>query len=447
MRTVLFWLVVGGLCALMLRPDLLGRLSARGPGWVRRLDDSALRWYVAGFPVMTFRMVYTWRSLCMESGLTVTKRASHAVLGGDLVVGGRELRPGIPRLGVPQPTPLGLRVRIRMRPGQTPADFLAAADAMAHAWHAFGVRVSSPRRGWVVVTATATDPLLGEGSGVGGRPARLLSAVVGRTEEGGPWRIDFRVVPHWLVIGATRSGKSVLLAAAVFGLAPQPVALVGIDCKGGMELSLFGPRLSALACTAKEAAALLGALVSEMEARMAVCQAAGARSVWELPEGTRPVPVVLLVDEIAELYLTDGSRESRQQGAECSTALLRLAQLGAALGVHLIIAGQRFGSELGHGVTALRAQLGGRICHRVNDPETAAMVLGDLAPDAVAVAQSITETEQGVAVITEGGSWLRARSTFTSTDQSRQTARTFAKITPALPGLVHAIESARGEAA
>jgi S-DNA-T family DNA segregation ATPase FtsK/SpoIIIE len=120
-----------------------------------------------------------------------------------------------------------------------------------------------------------------------------------------------------------------------------------------------------------------------------------------------------------------------------------LAQLGAALGMHLIVAGQRVGSELGQGVTALRAQLGGRICHRVNDPETAAMVLGDLAPDAVAVAQTIGEAEQGVAVITDGGSWVRARSTYTSADQSRLTARQFAKITPDMPGLVHAIADAR----
>lgn len=71
------------------------------------------------------------------------------------------------------------------------------------------------------------------------------------------------------------------------------------------------------------------------------------------------------------------------------------------------------------------------------------MVLGDLAPDAVAVAQSISETEQGVAVITDGGSWVRARSTYTSGDQSRLTARQFAKVTPALPGLVDAIAQAR----
>lgn len=435
---LVFWMVVGGLCVvLVMWPD------ASRPDWLRRLDESPLRWYLVGFPVMCVRMFYTWRRLCTETGLAVTKRSKHVVLGGDMLVSGAELRPAVPRLGVPRATRAGLTVRIQMQPGQTPAAYLAVADALAHAWQAHSVRVVSPRRGWVVATVTARDPLTdGTGSAVE-VSARLLSASVGRTEEGGPWLIDFRSVPHWLVVGATRSGKSVFLAALVFALAPQPVALVGIDCKGGMELSLFGPRLSALACNAKEAAALLGGLVAEMEARMVLCQLAGARSVWDLPEVVRPVPVVVLVDELAELYLSDGSKESRQQAAECSTALLRLGQMGAALGVHLVVAGQRMGSELGPGVTALRAQLGGRICHRVNDEQTAVMVLGDLSPDAVAVAQGISEDEQGVAVITVGGSWLRARSTFTSAEQSRQTAVTFAKSTPALPGLVHAITGVR----
>jgi S-DNA-T family DNA segregation ATPase FtsK/SpoIIIE len=435
---LVFWLVVGALCVvLVLLPD------ASRPAWLRRLDDSPLRWYLVGFPVMAVRMFYTWRRLCVETGLAVTKRSKHVVLGGDLLVSGAELRPAVPRLGVPRATPGGLRVRIQMQPGQTPAAYLAVADALAHAWKAHAVRVVSPRRGWVVATVTAHDPLTDCGSGSVAVSARLLSATVGRTEDGGAWVLDFRVVPHWLIVGATRSGKSVFLAALVFALAPQPVALVGIDCKGGMELSLFGPRLSALACNAREAAALLAAVVAEMEYRMAACQSAGARSVWELPATARPVPLVVLVDELAELYLSDGSREGKQQSAACATSLLRLGQLGAALGVHLVVAGQRVGSELGPGVTALRAQLGGRVCHRVNDEQTAVMVLGDLSPDAVTVAQGIAEDEQGVAVTTVGGSWLRARSTFTTAEQSRQTARLFAKSTPAMPGLVHAITSAR----
>lgn len=146
-----------------------------------------------------------------------------------------------------------------------------------------------------------------------------------------------------------------------------------------------------------------------------------------------------------QLYLTNGSKEQRAEAEQCSTYLLRLAQLGAALGVHLVVAGQRIGSDLGPGVTALRAQLGGRICHRVNDPGTAEMALGDLNKDAVVVAQSIGETEQGVAVTTgDLGGWMRGRSRLTTTADVQATAAEFADLTPYLPYLANAADGGDG---
>ncbi|MFE1857102.1 FtsK/SpoIIIE domain-containing protein [Streptomyces anandii] len=420
---VLAWMLVVG--------DLVRR---HRPAW---------HWYLVGYPVTACRVVFTWRKVAMLNDLAVTRRPPRGLLG-DLVVKGDPVRPIAPRASFPRATRLGLTVTVRLHAGQTPATYLKAADALVHAWRVYAVRVTSPERGMVLLAAMATDPL--QLPGLATAPAELLSALIGALETGGAWVMNLRLVPHWLIAGATRSGKSTLLARLITQLAPQHVALVGIDCKGGMELGLFAGRLSALATCRREAVAVLSALVVDMQERMNACRTAGVRSVWELPDKLRPVPVVVLVDEIAELYLSDGTRESKAEAEQCSTLLLRIAQLGAALGLHLVVAGQRVGSDLGSGVTALRAQLGGRICHRVNDPGTAEMTLGDLNKDAVAVAQAITPEERGVAVCTGlDGGWSRARSHLTPTDEAVATARRYSAMTPELPAVVRAVAALEGE--
>ncbi|MEU0818499.1 FtsK/SpoIIIE domain-containing protein [Streptomyces mirabilis] len=412
-------------------------------GDLLRRHRPAWHWYLAGYPATACRVVFTWRKVAMLNDLSVSRRPPRGLLG-DLVVKGDPLRPVTPRLSFPRANRLGLTATVRLHAGQTPATYMKAADALVHAWKVHAVRVTSPERGLVLLTATASDPLARPG--LASAPAALLSALIGVLESGGAWVMDLRLVPHWLIAGATRSGKSTLLARLITQLAPQPVALVGIDCKGGMELGLFSDRLSALTTCRREAVAVLAALVDDMQDRMRACRTAGVRSIWELPDKLRPIPVVVIVDEIAELYLSDGRRESKAEAEQCSTLLLRLAQLGAALGMHLVVAGQRVGSDLGPGVTALRAQLGGRICHRVNDPGTAEMTLGDLNKDAVVVAQSITPDEKGVAVCTgpEGG-WSRARSHLTSTEEASATARKHAVLTPELPAIDRALAALEGD--
>jgi S-DNA-T family DNA segregation ATPase FtsK/SpoIIIE len=400
-------------------------------------------WYLIGYPVTVCRVLATWRKVTVLNDLAVSRRPPRGLLG-DLVVKGDPLRPIAPRISIPRATRMGLTVTVRLHAGQTPMTYMKAAEALVHAWRVHAVRVTSPERGLVLLTATSADPL--QRPGLATAPAELLSALIGVMESGGAWVMNLRLVPHWLIAGATRSGKSTLLARLITQLATQPVALVGIDCKGGMELGLFARRLSALATCRREAVAVLSALVVDMQERMSVCRSAGVRSIWELPDKLRPVPVVVLVDEIAELYLSDGTRESKAEAEQCSTLLLRLGQLGAALGLHLVVAGQRVGSDLGPGVTALRAQLGGRICHRVNDPGTAEMTLGDLNKDAVAVAQTITAEERGVAVCTgPDGGWSRARSHLTPTEEAVSTARKYSGMTPELPALGRALAALEGD--
>lgn len=402
------------------------RLLARGVdvnGW-------PLRWWLTGYPRVVLRLYWTWRRLCLQTNLSVSNRSNQRLIGGDTVVQGQALRPKPPRLGWPTPTHTGLVFRVALHPGQTPAPYLAAARAMEHTWRVHGVRVTSPRRGQVLVRVIAMDPLTGDRPAGRGSAAALLSADVGLVEDGESWRIDLRRVPHWLVTGATQSGKSSLLAALIKSLSLQRVALVGIDCKGGMELGPFGARLEALAIDRGEAIVVLQRMLYEIKDRMRLCRREGVRSIWKLPDAVRPVPVVVIVDELAELYLSDGSREGREETEQCGTLLLRLAQLGAALGVHLVVAGQRVGSDLGPRVTALRAQLGGRIAHRAHDEASAEMTLGDLNADAVVVAQTISEEEQGVAVVATSGRWVRARSHQVTSEEVEEIARTRGPVDP-----------------
>jgi len=143
--------------------------------------------------------------------------------------------------------------------------------------------------------------------------------------------------------------------------------------------------------TRDEAAELLPVLIKEMEDRYDLIKVRQGiapdlpdeeitSDIWGLPESERPVPIVLFVDEVAELFLT-ATRKDEERRDEMVTQLIRLAQLGRAAGIYLEVCGQRFGAELGKGATMLRAQLTGRVRHRVNDEASAKTALGDIGGD------------------------------------------------------------------
>ncbi|WEO95331.1 FtsK/SpoIIIE domain-containing protein [Streptomyces sp. FXJ1.172] len=410
---------------------VLGLLLA-GPALRRRYPVTW--WLLLGYPAAALRVVRTWRPLMAGCGLAVSRRPALTVVSGLVGNGAPPPQPRVPRRGLIRPTSGGFVLLVRLLPGQVPEDFVKAAPAMAESWQVHAVRVTSWRPGVVRVVASAADPLAAPRVPKQRGPGHLLRVTVGALETGAAWVLDLRRVPHWLIVGATRSGKSTLINALVAGLAPQPVALVGIDCKGGMELSLYEPRLSALATNREQAVRLLVALVELTLDRMTVCRAARVRNIWGLPDKERPVPIVVIVDEIAELFLV-ASRNEKDEAQAAGTALIRLAQLGAALGVFLVVAGQRVGSDLGPGVTALRAQLGGRVCHRVADPGTAEMALGDLNPDALKAAQAITPEQAGTAVLASGDGWERARSHLITESEAEAVAAEYAHLTPLLSEL------------
>jgi len=424
--------------------------AAGGVAW--RVVHPVSFWYGVEFPVTAARVYATWGAVARGCGLSRRRRrwrwtvdavplANHAMT----ISQRRRLRRAevelAPRIGLIRPTRRGFRVSIRLHDGQTPEDFTRVACKLAHAWRVHSVRVLTWRPGKVTLIATLEDPLakvtipvLSDG---------LLRVQVGLLETGAPFVVDFRVVPHWLIAGATQSGKSNLANALIVGLASQPVALVGFDLKGGVEFTPYEARMSALATERAECAALLADLIGIIKDRMALCRFYRVKNIWRLPEVLRPTPIVVLVDEIAELYLMADPKSEKDQVQAIATRLLRLAQLGRAFGIYLVVCGQRVGSDLGPGVTALRAQLTGRVCHLVNDEETAKMALGDIDPEAVSAARQISPDRPGTAVVIGSeGRWSLMRSVHVTEEQAQAAATMYADLTPAWSDLTRTFATA-----
>jgi hypothetical protein len=408
-------------------------------------------WLVAVFPLRAIHLYLTWAPVASGGRLTTRRRRwrwtleaipvagplAYAARGTIMAAQRRRLRrvdvERSPRLGWPRPGALGWRVRVKLLDGQVPGDYVRSCEALAHAWRVHAVRVTGSAPGRVWLTALRCDPLVKVTAAP--ETGELLKVTPGVLETGQPWVIDFRTVPHWLNAGATQSGKSNLANAIIKGLAPQPVALVGFDLKGGVEFTPYAARMSALATTRAECGELLDDLVVVLADRMRLCRSFGARNIWRLPAELRPTPVVVLVDEVAELFLM-ADKSEKDQIARNGTALLRVAQLGRAFGVYLIVCGQRIGSDLGPGVTALRSQLSGRVCHRVNDPETASMTLGDMDPAALVAARAIPADMPGVAIVAgQDGSWYRVRSVEVTEEAAENAARQYAYLTPSWSAL------------
>ncbi|MEV5920520.1 FtsK/SpoIIIE domain-containing protein [Streptomyces pseudogriseolus] len=418
---------------------LLALLVAAALAVVRRRLP-VLSWWLVGYPAVTLRVLATYRATMDACGLTVPASAMRRATARMV---GRQAAPVPPRRSLPLPTGSGLVMRLRMAAGQAPEDFNASADRLRHAWGAHAVHVRPTKPGRLELRLVGWDVLADI------RPPRRRLRTEPLTlplalREDGHWHVrDFRTVPHELILGATQSGKSVYLRNLLCGLARQPVALVGIDCKWGVELAPFAPRLSALADTPDRANDLLDVLVDEMEARFRLIGMRGGAGsdavltsdVWGLPEKVRPVPVVVVVDEVAELFLAASKDDEKRRDAMV-TKLIRLAQLGRAAGIYLEVCGQRFGAELGKGATMLRAQLTGRVCHRVNDETSANMALGDIAPEAALAATRIPAERPGVAVVGDSsGGWSRVRSPHLTLEDAAAVCRDTSGLIPELPRL------------
>ncbi|GGS90560.1 FtsK/SpoIIIE domain-containing protein [Streptomyces griseoviridis] len=412
--------------------EATGVVAGAGTLGYAKVRAPRVYWSLVGMPVTWGRFALSYRSTMDVCGLTVQPSGLRAFVTRN--VARREVQPVPPKIRRVRGTSTGLVVTLRLPAGLEPADLIASSERLRHAWGVHSVTVRETRPGYVELRMTGYDVLRRVRMPRKAVPRDMVVPVALR-EDGTAFERDYRKAPMALTLGANHSGKSMYQRNLIKGLAQLPVALVGIDCKRGVEQTAYASRLSALVTSPDDAAALLGVLVAEMEDRFDLLSQQGVSDLWDLPVSARPVPVVVLVDEVAELFLIS-SKKDEDRREQIVTALIRLAQMARAVGIYLEICGQRFGSELGKGATMLRAQLTGRVVHRVNDKQTAEMGLNDVAPDAVPVASLIPMERPGTAVAADSsGGWSKIRTPDTSREEVAAVCRAFAHLVPDLPAL------------
>ena len=173
-----------------------------------------------------------------------------------------------------------------------------------------------------------------------------LAIALGRDVSGQPLVADLGRMPHLLIAGTTGSGKSVCIAALttclVMNNTPDELRIVMIDPKM-VELVRFNglPHLYGTVETSLER--ILGVLrwtVAEMDRRYKLLENSRSRNLDSYNrkarrrKGVEPLPrIVLLIDELADLMM------SAPELTE--PALVRLAQMARATGIHLVVATQR----------------------------------------------------------------------------------------------------------
>ncbi len=174
-------------------------------------------------------------------------------------------------------------------------------------------------------------------------------------------------LPHMLIAGTTGSGKSVCMNSIIISLlykaSPEDVKLIMIDPKM-VELGIYNaiPHLLIPVVTdPKKAAGSLQWAVTEMMRRYKSMSDAGVRdlesynSIMEAEEGEKLPQVVVIIDELADLMLVAAK--------EVEESICRIAQMGRAAGIHLIIATQRPSADVITGL--MKANIPSRIAFAV----------------------------------------------------------------------------------
>ncbi len=173
-----------------------------------------------------------------------------------------------------------------------------------------------------------------------------LAIALGEDVSGRPLAVDLALMPHLLIAGATGSGKSVCMNAIICCLLvdnpPEDLQLLMVDPKM-VELVGYNdiPHLVApVVVSVEEVVSALTWVSRQMDERYKIFHELGVRNLDEYNRRVRrlkdkdPLPaLVVFIDELADLMMLSPDEVERH--------ICRVAQMGRATGIHLVIATQR----------------------------------------------------------------------------------------------------------
>jgi DNA segregation ATPase FtsK/SpoIIIE, S-DNA-T family len=168
-----------------------------------------------------------------------------------------------------------------------------------------------------------------------------LMIALGKDVSGTAWIYDITKMPHLLVAGATNSGKSVCLNTIIISLLyqnnPEDLRFIMVDPKR-VELPAYNGIPHLLVPVITDVSKTINALkwcLNEMNSRYDTLNKSGKKNIQSYnSDGKEKMPyIVFVIDELADFMMTAGK--------EMEAAIIRLAQMSRAVGIHLILATQR----------------------------------------------------------------------------------------------------------
>jgi S-DNA-T family DNA segregation ATPase FtsK/SpoIIIE len=232
---------------------------------------------------------------------------------------------------------------------------------------AVGIEVPNVRPATVTLRGLLSSPEWSESKG-------SLSFVVGKDIAGEPVVADLEEMPHLLIAGQTKSGKSVminaLLASFLYRNAPSDLKLILVDPKH-VEMAPYEDIPHLLAPVVTEPEKCISALkwaVAEMERRLKTFAEVKQRDIqgYNALKKEEGMPhIVIVIDELADLMMI-ASRD-------VEALIARIAQKARAAGIHLVLATQRPDANIVTGI--IKANVPAQIAFAVKDMTNSRIIL------------------------------------------------------------------------